>query len=322
MTNLEIEAFLAIVDYGTVSAAASHLFVTQPALSRRIKALEEEIGYSLFQRQKGGREIRLTREGEEFLPIAGKWKRLWEETSAISGRKRQPKLELISVGSVSSYIFPEVFRRFLGENPEYQLTFHQCHSREAYEYMEQKMADLAFVSDQRYAGTLKILPAFSEPFVLAGALRAGTSQFEKQDGKEVEKSGSGREQDEISAKDLDPAREVRLPWNGDYDQWHIRHFPDHVYPHVFLDQMSLMEEFLTGENWAVVPITVGYRLKEREIPIWKLKDAPPDRMIYYLVRKENENPLIGRFLYYLNQYLEPLNQVSSYLGSKVSLFLD
>ena len=84
MTNSEIEAFLAVIHYGTLSAAAEHLFVTQPALSRRMKSLEEEIGYRLFQRRKGSREISLTREGEEFLAVAGKWKSLWEEIGAIS----------------------------------------------------------------------------------------------------------------------------------------------------------------------------------------------------------------------------------------------
>ena len=44
MTELEIEAFLAIVRTGSISAAAQKLYVTQPALSRRIHALEQELG--------------------------------------------------------------------------------------------------------------------------------------------------------------------------------------------------------------------------------------------------------------------------------------
>ena len=44
MTEREIEAFLTIVRTGSISAAAEVLYVTQPALSRRIRALEQELG--------------------------------------------------------------------------------------------------------------------------------------------------------------------------------------------------------------------------------------------------------------------------------------
>ena len=43
MTFLEIEAFLSIVQHGSFSAAAEKLYITQPALGRRIRALEEEL---------------------------------------------------------------------------------------------------------------------------------------------------------------------------------------------------------------------------------------------------------------------------------------
>ena len=57
MTKLEVEAFLMIVKTGSISAAAQSLFVTQPALTRRVQALEEEIGYKLFERRRGIRNI-------------------------------------------------------------------------------------------------------------------------------------------------------------------------------------------------------------------------------------------------------------------------
>ena len=48
MTFLEIEAFLKIAQCGSFSAAAEKLYITQPALGRRIRALEEELGYSRY----------------------------------------------------------------------------------------------------------------------------------------------------------------------------------------------------------------------------------------------------------------------------------
>ena len=44
MTQLELQAFLSVVHSGSFSQAAQTLFITQPALSRRIRALGEELG--------------------------------------------------------------------------------------------------------------------------------------------------------------------------------------------------------------------------------------------------------------------------------------
>lgn len=60
LTQLEIEAFLNIVKYGSITKAAEVLYISQPALSRRIKSLENELQYELFIRQKGIRNIILT----------------------------------------------------------------------------------------------------------------------------------------------------------------------------------------------------------------------------------------------------------------------
>ena len=77
MTQLEIEAFLNIVKYGSITKAAEVLYISQPALSRRIKSLENELQYELFIRQKGIRNVILTPQGEAFIPIAEKWQQLW-----------------------------------------------------------------------------------------------------------------------------------------------------------------------------------------------------------------------------------------------------
>jgi DNA-binding transcriptional LysR family regulator len=60
--------FLAVVDHGSVTAAAEHVRVAQPAISRQLQALELELGLPLFLRD--GRALRLGPAGRRFLPIA------------------------------------------------------------------------------------------------------------------------------------------------------------------------------------------------------------------------------------------------------------
>lgn len=60
--------FVTVVETGTVSAAAQQLHLTQPSLSRQVRQLEQQLGLTLFSRQRG--RLQLTTEGSEFYRVA------------------------------------------------------------------------------------------------------------------------------------------------------------------------------------------------------------------------------------------------------------
>lgn len=102
MTKTELEAFLAVLQYGSISAAAERLFITQPAMSRRMKSMEEELGYSLFERGRGQRSVELTENGKEFVPVAERLLTLYREAEEISRRNRMitcshPALNIVGI---------------------------------------------------------------------------------------------------------------------------------------------------------------------------------------------------------------------------------
>ncbi|WP_457668936.1 LysR family transcriptional regulator [Thiolapillus sp.] len=68
MEFASLRTFLAVADSGSFSAAAQQLYLTQPAVSKRLAALEAELGIKLFDRI--GRHVRLTHAGEVLLPKA------------------------------------------------------------------------------------------------------------------------------------------------------------------------------------------------------------------------------------------------------------
>ncbi len=64
----QLEYIIAIEKYGSINAAANHLFVSQSQISSAVKSLEEELGQPLFVRSSKG--IRITSFGMEILPYA------------------------------------------------------------------------------------------------------------------------------------------------------------------------------------------------------------------------------------------------------------
>jgi DNA-binding transcriptional LysR family regulator len=109
-----VEAMVAVVDYGTFTAAADILHITQPALSRRIRALEREVGTDLFV--PAGRRMVLTEVGREML---GPARRILRETAALHAYARSDaELEngVLRVGGLPSLISTCV--------PDYVALFH------------------------------------------------------------------------------------------------------------------------------------------------------------------------------------------------------
>jgi len=78
MNLRRLQYFLAVVDAGTVTAAAERIHIAQPALSRQIKTLENELKLRLFEAQ--GNKLALTPAGRAFIPAA---RRLMLETQGL-----------------------------------------------------------------------------------------------------------------------------------------------------------------------------------------------------------------------------------------------
>ena len=64
MNFSHVRAFKAVFELGTVTGAANYLHVTQPAISHLIAALEDDLGFQLFDRVKG--RLLPTDEGRSF----------------------------------------------------------------------------------------------------------------------------------------------------------------------------------------------------------------------------------------------------------------
>jgi LysR family pca operon transcriptional activator len=114
-----LEAFVEVARNKSIQKAAHALHVSQPAVTKTMRELEESLGVSVYERD--GRGIRLTNQGEIFLRHAG--------AALVSVRQgldsvsdgRTGELQPIRVGAlptVSSLIMPRAIELFLQEQPE------------------------------------------------------------------------------------------------------------------------------------------------------------------------------------------------------------
>lgn len=299
MTKPEIEAFLAVVQYGSISAAAEQIFVTQPALTRRIQNLERELDYRLFQRGKGIRGSSLTEQGRAFLPIAQRWNEVYREAMAIQARSSKPTFRLSSIGSASRLLLPDIFH---GMTDECFLDFHLCHSVEGYTLIENGLADAVLIdylkSSAYSTGTVQSFPVYAVPFVVVG--------------------GAGwKDTRSVRASDLNPADEIRLPWNTAFDTWHDHTFDPTVRPIVWLDDSASVQHFLHEKLFSIMPKTEGMRMTSGsdEIHVIELEDGPPEEIIHCLTSPAGrDDPLVKRFFEIVKRCCESSTGVRCLLG--------
>jgi DNA-binding transcriptional LysR family regulator len=114
----EVRTFVMVADLGTVSKAAQQLHLTQPALSRQIAGLEEELGLRLFDRV--GRRLLLTSEGAELLKhcrgLLGHSRALREQAEGLK-RGDAGMLRVSSSPHLIEGLFPDFLRDYAKRFP-------------------------------------------------------------------------------------------------------------------------------------------------------------------------------------------------------------
>ncbi|WP_211460820.1 LysR family transcriptional regulator [Collimonas silvisoli] len=114
----QLTAFTTIVATGSLGRSADALHVTQPALSRTIKRLEEQVGAPLFERHSKG--MQLTEIGRALLPHATLLLReaehATEEIDAMRGLVKGT-IRVGAVGSIASQVLPQAIGEVLKKWP-------------------------------------------------------------------------------------------------------------------------------------------------------------------------------------------------------------
>ena len=142
-----LQAFIEVARSSSFSEAAQTLFLTQPAVSKRIAALETELDTRLFDRI--GRRISLTEAGKALLPRARKLINEAEEmkriASSISG-EINGTLAMATSHHIGLHRLPPVLRSFTRNHPQVTLDIRFMDSEVACRAVETGELELAIVT--------------------------------------------------------------------------------------------------------------------------------------------------------------------------------
>jgi DNA-binding transcriptional LysR family regulator len=137
--------FVAVADAGSVSAAADVVHVTQPAISRQLRQLEQELGVELFARSSG--RLRLSAAGRDFLPHARDVLRRADGARAAARAWGAGRLERLTIAAPTTTL-TDVIAPFLAtlRQDDPMPTVFESDPREAYAALRHG-ADLAIVTE-------------------------------------------------------------------------------------------------------------------------------------------------------------------------------
>lgn len=183
MLSLEqLEVFRAVVKAGGFNRAASELFVTQPAVSRTIRQMEEALGVKLFYRCGNRRKVSLTPAGEQVLHFADQvialWGRLQHEIRSDTSEDRQSTVSIACGPTSSRYILPELLRRYNSIYPSVRFSLRVWTTAPDIDAdVLSGHADLGVQTDWFVSGEFHLVPLFRDRLVLIGPPGEGTDEF-------------------------------------------------------------------------------------------------------------------------------------------------
>ncbi|MDX1300131.1 MAG: LysR family transcriptional regulator [Pseudomonas sp.] len=142
-----LNAFIAIAELGSFSEAAERLHLTQPAVSKRIASLEQQLNVRLFDRL--GREVSLTEAGRALLPRAYQILNVLDDTRrALTNLNGEicGRLTLATSHHIGLHRLPPLLRAFTRAHPQVALDIQFLDSEVAYEEVLHGRAELAVIT--------------------------------------------------------------------------------------------------------------------------------------------------------------------------------
>ena len=183
----QLRTIIHVAELGSLSKAADRMRIAQPALSRQVRLLEEELVVRLFARH--GRGMVLTEQGRDVLAHAIRVMAELEEIRAHAADEGAPLGGQIAIGlppTVADIISVPLVAAFGKSHPQAVLRLVSAYTGYLLDWLHRGEIDLAILYDPRTARSLRSRPLLLENLFLIGPPEAGFSTVRAMPFKELE----------------------------------------------------------------------------------------------------------------------------------------
>ena len=161
----QLRQFLKVAEHGSFTRAAEDLRITQPALSRAVAKLEEELGQPVFERQT--RKLSLTVAGQLLVARAQQIVSLIEDTKAeITDDGRTGRLRIAAIPTIAPYFLPKQLQTFGERFPDAHLIVREDTTDNLLKAVADSVVDVAILALPIDAKYLEIEALFEEELLL------------------------------------------------------------------------------------------------------------------------------------------------------------
>ncbi len=167
--DFRLHVFHTVARRLSFTRAAEELFITQPAVTKHIRALEQQLAVKLLERQ--GNSVVLTEGGRVLLSYArkieGLYSNLEEDIHALSGMVKG-RLSIGASTTIAQYLLPEMLAAFSQRHPEVSLHIITGNTEQVELAMRAGDIDLGFIEGNTRNRQLKYIPFRKDEIVLVG----------------------------------------------------------------------------------------------------------------------------------------------------------
>jgi LysR family transcriptional regulator, transcriptional activator of the cysJI operon len=167
LENFRLVVFRAVAEQRSFRKAAEELYLTQPAVSLQIKALEEDLGAQLFDRS--GAEVRLTAVGEVLLEHARQAHELLlqaEQEIAALGGEQAGRLTLGASTTIAQYVLPHLLGEFCEKHPRVLPTLLSGNTEHIVDALREQRIALGFIEGPPRTRDVRTEPFLRDELVL------------------------------------------------------------------------------------------------------------------------------------------------------------
>jgi DNA-binding transcriptional LysR family regulator len=167
LENFRLKVFRAVAEHLSFRKAAERLFLSQPAVTLQIKALEDDLGVRLFDR--AANRISLTPQGARLLRYAKKIATLVsqavQELAAGEGQL-SGELALGVSTTIAQYVLPRLIGAFLGEHPRVKLLLQSGNTEEIVELLIERKVSIGLIEGPSRHREIRAEPFMEDELVL------------------------------------------------------------------------------------------------------------------------------------------------------------